>query len=112
MSAADLDSGTTYAFRLTATNSKGTSEDSEELLVAAAAPVAKPAAPTRVLSESTRTILSIRWSASTATEIPVSGYLLHMSEGTAGDFQLVYNGTRNALQRHFTTPDLTVGAYY
>jgi hypothetical protein len=121
VSAADgLVSGKTYAFRLTATNSlssgsgfiAGTSEPSEELIVAAASPIAQPAAPTRTLSKSTRTALYITWAESTATEIPVMGYLLYMAEGTAGDFKLVYNGTFNALQRHFTAEGLTVGTLY
>lgn len=96
-----LVAGQTYAFRLRATNSlssgAGTSEPSEELIVAAAQPIAQPAAPTRTLSRSTRTALFIEWAESAATEIAVQGYLLYMAEGTAGDFKLVYNGTFNAL---------------
>ena len=93
--------GKTYAFRLRATNilsgGAGVSEDSEELILAASTPVAQPLAPTRTISMSTRTALFIEWAESTATQIPVQGYLLYMAEGTAGDFKLTYNGTYNAL---------------
>jgi hypothetical protein len=111
-----LVAGQTYAFRLRATNSlssgAGISEPSEELIVAAAQPIAQPAAPTRTLSRSTRTELFIEWVESAATEIAVQGYLLYMAEGAAGDFKLTYNGTFNALQRHHTATNLTVGTLY
>jgi hypothetical protein len=95
--ASSLVAGHTYAFRATATNSKGTSEYSDELVVAAADPVAKPAAPTRTLAKSTRSSLYIDWDSSSATEIPVVGYRLYMSKGTAGDFKLIYEDPLNAL---------------
>lgn len=70
-----LVAGNTYAFRLRATNSlssgTGTSEASEELILAAAQPIAQPAAPTRTLATSTRTALFIEWAESVATQIPV-----------------------------------------
>ena len=54
-------SGNSYAFRTVAVNIKGESPPSLELVVAAAQPVAKPAAPTRNLALSTRTALYIEW---------------------------------------------------
>lgn len=92
-----LVAGHTYAFRVTATNSKGTSEHSDELVVAAADPIAQPAAPVRTLAKSTRSSLYIDWEPSSATQIPVVGYRLYMSEGTAGDFKLMYSDPLNAL---------------
>lgn len=92
-----LVSGESYSFRLKAVNSKGASEYSAELIAAAAAPIAKPAAPTRSIPLSTASSLHIEWAESSATEAPVEGYLLYMAEGYAGDFQVVYNGTLNAL---------------
>lgn len=84
-----LVSGSTYAFRTIATNSKGSSEPSLELVVAVAQPIAKPAAPTRRLSLSIRTSLYIEWEEAAATEIEVQGYLLYMAEGLGGDYRLV-----------------------
>jgi len=102
-------SGSSYAFRTVAVNSKGSSPPSLELVVAAAQPVAKPAAPTRNLALSNRTALFIEWAESAATEIAVEGYLLYMSEGLHGDFRLAYNGSSNPLQRHFIASNLTIG---
>lgn len=42
----------------------------------------------------------------------MEGYRLYMSEGTNGDFKLVYNGTLNALQKYFDTTNLTTGVLY
>jgi hypothetical protein len=107
-----LTSGHTYAFRVVAANSKGSSEPSALLIVAVAQPVAKPAAPARDLALSTRASLAITWAASSATEIPVQGYVLYMAYGLAGDFKMVHNGTINALQRSFVADNLEVGALY
>jgi len=74
--------------------------------------VAKPAPPTRNLALSTRSALYIEWQESLATEIEVEGYLLYMAEGLHGDFKAVYNGTANALQRHFVARELQVGQLY
>jgi hypothetical protein len=63
--------GTTYSFRLRALNSKGASEQSEELIIAAAQAVAQPSPPTRVLALTNKTSIHVEWSESVATEIPV-----------------------------------------
>jgi hypothetical protein len=42
----------------------------------------------------------------------VEGYLLYMSEELHGDYQLVYNGTSNPLQRHFVASNLVAGRLY
>ena len=113
LSAADgLVAGTMYAFKCRAVNVKGNSEFSEELNIAAAAPIAKPATPTRNLEFSNKTSLRIEWSESTATEIEVSGYILYMGEGTAGNFVPIYNGSLNALQREYDVTDLATGQLY
>jgi len=104
--------GTMYAFRLVAVNVKGSSEYSEELIIAAAAPIAKPAAPTRSLAYSNNTSLRIEWAESGATQIEVSGYVLYMSEGLAGNFDPIYNGSLNALKRDFDASNLTTGQLY
>lgn len=92
-----LTPGTMYAFKYRSVNVKGNSEFSEELNIAAAAPIAKPNAPTRNLEFSSNSSLRIEWSESTATEIEVSGYILYMGEGTAGNFVPIYNGSLNGL---------------
>merc|ERR1711998_634097 len=56
-----LVAGTKYAFRFRAVNVKGASDYSEELIIAAAAPIAKPATPTRTLAYSNKTSLRIEW---------------------------------------------------
>ena len=72
-----LTSGASYAFYMTAVNSKGSSPPSLELVVAAASPVSKPLAPIRNLAMSTRESLRIEWTESSATEVEVQGYLMY-----------------------------------
>lgn len=111
-------SGTTYAFKTRAVNEKGNSEYSEELIIAVAAPVAKPAAPVRNLALSARdlvsnkTTLRIEWAQSSQTQIEVQGYQLYMSEGTAGNFAVIFNGSMNSLVRHYDVANLTIGQLY
>lgn len=110
LSASDgIEPGKMYAFKTRAVNVKGNSEFSEELNIAAAAPIAKPTAPTRNLEFSNKTSLRIEWSESTQTEIELSGYILYMAEGTAGNFEPIYNGSLNALKRSFDVTNLTTG---
>ena len=61
---------------------------------------------------STKSDLYIEWTESSESEVPVEGYMLYMSEGLAGNFELVYNGTQNALKRHFVAANLTIGTLY
>ena len=103
-----LVAGTMYAFKCRAVNVKGSSAYSDELIIAAAAPIAKPATPTRTLEYSNHTSLRIEWSESTATEIAVSGYMLYMGEGTAGNFVPIYNGSLGQAEY----PNLVRGAWH
>jgi titin len=107
-----ITAGQSYAFYLVAVNSKGSSPPSLELVVAAASPVSKPATPTRNLAMSTRESLRIEWTQSTATEVEVQGYLLYQSEGLAGNFEMVYNGSTNALITNYQATGLTVGVLH
>lgn len=107
-----LVAGTTYAFKLGAVNSKGQGALSDDILVAVAANIAKPSTPTRNLPLTTKTSIYIEWAESSATEVLVQGYMLYMSDNKTGDFQLAYNGSRNALQRHFEAKGLETGALY
>jgi len=53
--------GTLYAFKFRASNIKGYSEFSRELLIAAASPISTPAAPIRRMDLSTKSSLYISW---------------------------------------------------
>jgi hypothetical protein len=50
-----------------------------------------------LLAKTTKDSIFISWEESTATEIPVSGYHLYMSNNVTGDFLLIYNGSLNAI---------------
>lgn len=104
--------GEIYSFKLGAVNVKGQGELSDEFLVAAAELVAKPATPTRNLPLTTKASIYVDWSESSATDIVVQGYMLYMSDNKTGDFELVYNGSRNSLQRHFEATNLEMGNLY
>ena len=107
-----ITTGTTYAFRTVARNIKGPSEPSLELIASVAAPLAKPGTPTRNLALSSRTHQLIEWPSATPSEISLSGYLLYMSAGFAGNWVLAYNGTSNANQRFFNVTGVTPGVRY
>lgn len=92
-----LVSGGIYAFKLGAVNTKGQGSLSDDVLVAVAADIAKPAAPTRNLPRTTKASIFVEWAESAATEVEVQGYMLYMSDNKTGDFRLAYNGSRNAL---------------
>mmetsp|Transcript_23476 Transcript_23476/g.36161 ORF Transcript_23476/g.36161 Transcript_23476/m.36161 type:complete len:276 (-) Transcript_23476:546-1373(-) len=81
-----LVANTFYAFVLKATNSKGTSDESEELHVAAAPPIDTPSAPTRDLALTTKTSIYVEWTDSTSSGIDVTGYMLYMSPNETGNF--------------------------
>jgi hypothetical protein len=65
-----------------------------------------------LLAKTTKDSIFISWEESTATEIPVSGYHLYMSNNVTGDFLLIYNGSLNALQREFEARELETGSLY
>ena len=56
-----LVAGEVYAFKLGAVNSKGQGELSDDILVAVAADIAKPSAPTRNLPLTTKTSIFVEW---------------------------------------------------
>lgn len=45
---------------------------------------------------------------SNATEIPIQGYKLYMSQST-GVYSLIYDGSLNPLQRFYLVTNLTTG---
>jgi len=106
-----LVSGTTYGFKFRAGNAIGYSEYSSEVRFAAASLPAQPAAPTKSLTASSKTSITVQWAESAATEVPILGYKLFMSAST-GSFSLVYDGSRNPVLRQYTVPNTTTGGQY
>ena len=92
MLADGIESGITYTFRVRARNIVGTSEFSNEVRYVISSPPDKPDVPTKDNSRSTRTSIVIQWSESQATETPIIGYELYMSEAT-GEYTVVYSNS-------------------
>jgi len=63
--------GSIYTFKFRATNVKGGSNFSPETRIAAASPPSKPATPTRALILNSKTQITVLWSQSANTEIPI-----------------------------------------
>jgi hypothetical protein len=63
--------GSIYTFKYRAINVVGASPFSDETRIAAASPPAKPAAPTRALILQGKNQITVLWSQSANTEIPI-----------------------------------------
>jgi len=88
--------GSIYTFKFRAINVKGGSNFSPETRIAAASPPSKPATPTRALILNSKTQITVLWSQSANTEIPIQGYRLYISSGT-GVYTMIYDGSLNPL---------------
>lgn len=60
---------------------------------------------------STKTSIYVKWTQSIATEVPILGYKLYMSEGTS-QYKVIYNNTVNPLINEFNVTGLTTGKLY
>lgn len=78
-----LTSGRIYTFKFRSINSVGPSPFSTEKRCAIATPPLKPNTPTKDMTLSTLTSIYVRWTLSNATEVPILGYKLYMSQGTS-----------------------------
>ena len=85
-------SGVTYTFRVRARNVVDYSEFSNEVRYVISSPPDKPVAPTKDYILSTKTSLVIRWSESAATQTPIIGYKLYMSEATS-EYEPIYSNS-------------------
>jgi hypothetical protein len=85
----EIVTGLIYTLRFKALNSKGYSEYSELLSVAAIDPPAKASTPVHDFSLSTRTSIYVSWQLN--PEDSVTGYLLFMDDGIGGDLEVVYD---------------------
>jgi hypothetical protein len=104
-------SGKTYTFMYRSKNIVAYSDYSEQIRIAVASPISQPAKPTKDYVRSTKTSITVLWSESTATEVPVLGYKLYMSAGT-DEYSVVYSDAQNSLLREYTASNLTTGVYY
>lgn len=87
------------------------SEYSNEARYVIAAPPSKPLTPTKVYMKSNRTSLFIQWSESAATQTPIIGYTLYVSDET-DEYRVIYSSSVNSLLREFELTGLTTGNLY
>ncbi len=101
-----------YRFRIMCENAFGTSDPSNELVVAIASLPSKPNAPTKVQSGSSKTSIKIQWDA-LADSQPVVGYYVYMADiSSGGSYSLIYDGSANPIRRKYTANLLTSGKSY
>jgi hypothetical protein len=104
--------GTIYKFKTRAVNAYGNSDYSEELNAGFGALPAKPLQVTRLLSESSDRHVTLEWTTSPDTDIPVIGYRLRMNDGVGGS---TYNNITGVLfpnVRKYVVGNLTTGLEY
>ena len=104
--------GVVYKFKVRTINDQGPSEFSEELDAAVSSFPAKPNPPTRIMSESDTTSLTLQWTASADTELPVIGYVINMDDGFGANYRVVYNGKNFPNVLKYTIGGLTTGYTY
>ena len=85
VSADSLVSGTIYKFMTVATNAFGSSDFSDELNAGVSSFPARPSPVTQVVPESGQTFITIQWTTSSDTQLPVIGYKLQMNDGKGGN---------------------------
>jgi len=73
---------------------------------------AKPNPPSKVEIESGETYITLEWTASSDTELPVIGYVLKMDDGYGGDYKIIYNGKNYPNVLRYTMTGLTTSLPY
>ena len=108
--------GKVYRFRFKAFNSKGFSDYSEILSVAATSVPAKPLSPQVDYSFSSETTIYVSWQLikdGLGEGGKISGYKLYMDDGIGGDFVVVFDSTGlNVEINYFKATELTTGLQY
>jgi hypothetical protein len=82
--------GRTYRFISRCRNLIGYSEFSTHGYIAYGGVPTPPPAPVRVFA--TETTISVQWTAPSSSDLPITGYVLNMDDGTNTDLLPIYNG--------------------
>lgn len=104
--------GTIYKFKYLAVNSYGVSDFSDELDAGVSSFPAQPSAPTKDSATSTNSSITLVWTTSADTELPVLGYKLNMDDGYNGAFTTIYNGLGYPNVLTYTKTQLVTGLTY
>lgn len=86
-----LSVGKTYRIKTRSINAIGASSFSDTTYVAFGAVAGAPGQPQRVTS--TRTSITVNWTAPSSVELPITGYILNMDDGVNKDLAPVYIGS-------------------
>jgi len=107
-----LVAGQIYKFKYKAVNAFGDSDFSDECDGGVSSFPATPTAPTKVAADSGETYITLAWTTSADTELPVIGYILNMDDGYGGDFSVIYNGKNYPNVLTYTVYGLNTGLTY
>lgn len=56
--------------------------------------------------------ITLKWTAGSATQIPVSGYKVYYDENQSGNYSLLYDGSLKSYQLYYTHTSVTKGTLY
>ena len=96
--------GRIYAFRWYAFNSVGNSKTSEEVFAAVTAPLQAPLTITKDRFNSSKTSITVQWSATTPGTSPggdILGYLLQVEDTNTGETWIAFNGYELSLPTQY-----------
>ncbi|CEL98343.1 unnamed protein product [Vitrella brassicaformis CCMP3155] len=106
-----LTAGTSYQFKLTATNDAAVSSDFSTVVQAIAGSV-PPAPDTLTRVSTSETTMTVQWTYTSPSDAPITGYRLYVDRDGSGDFVLAYDGSSSPSMFQTTVTNLVCGTAY
>jgi hypothetical protein len=105
----NLSVGTNYRFVLVASNKFGDSAFSEETRVIIGSLPLAPTGLAKVEEQSSIDSISVEWTRTIDSIVPVTGYRLYMDDGLNGELRVVFDGSGLPFATNFIVSNLTSG---
>jgi hypothetical protein len=104
--------GRTYRFKTCVANSIGDSDFSHEVIVGVGSKAPAPGAVLRDFSYESESSIKVNWTSVTASDLPITGYVLEMDDGLGGPFLKIYDGKENTQKLSFEVFNLVAQRIY
>ena len=112
LSIGPLVAGTSYQFKLIATNNAAVSSDFSTVVQAIAGSV-PPAPDTLTRVSTSETTMTVQWTYTTSgSDAPITGYRLYVDRDGSGEFVLAYDGSSSPSVFQTTVTNLVCGTAY